>query len=126
MTKGNIKALSKINQFVTRPTTVAFNKIDYLNHEIVHRKLNPKDVSSGFLGEHFSLPKYDEDYYQPNFNETRHILCHTANNSTSKWTCGLRGFSTGIRKNARMEKSPTKETSDILKKKKTTKTENIV
>jgi len=111
MTKDNIKTFYKLEKdnLVTRPTGFALDKTDYFNQHILVRKMSPKNVSTGYLGEHVSLPKYDENYYHRNFNETRHILCHTANNSASKWTCGLRGFSSNPRKNVKLDKSPEKD-----------------
>jgi hypothetical protein len=93
MAKGNIKTLSKIEKFVTRPADFKLSTVDYLNRNTLVKKTIATNVTSDFLGENYCLPSYDDHYFDPNFNSTRHILCHTANNSTSRWTCGLRGGS---------------------------------
>ena len=91
-TKGNIRALSKIDKYITRPPEIKINTMEYLNRKTMIRKYSQKNMTCGFLGEHFGLPQYDENFSNPNINLTRHILNSTCNNNVAKWTCGLRNI----------------------------------
>ena len=110
MLKTNIKALSKLNGLVPHPQETNFSNIDYLNRKTLLRMVKPKLKTGDYLGEHYGLPKYDENYYNPNFNSIREIVCNTANNSTSKWSLGLRGGSiVDLKRNIGKSKRPIKE-----------------
>ncbi len=110
MLKTNIKAFSKLDGLVPKPQETNFSNIDYLNRKTLLRMVKPKVTTGDFLGEHYGMPKYDLNYYNPNFNSIREIVSNTANNSTSKWSLGLRGGSiVDLKKNITKGKKTIKE-----------------
>jgi len=87
----SIKNVNKLGSAVSRPLQSIINKIVFFDRNIYQKSVDFDKVNTKiFSGEHNSLQPYNWKYQSSNMNSVRHILDETTNNSSSKWTIGLR------------------------------------
>ena len=83
--------LKKLNNNISHPLTVRYNKIEMENGETINKKIFDYDLDSTlrFPSGLNSLSKYDDDYYDKNFNTFRENFI---NADLIHWKANLRNY----------------------------------